>query len=72
MVVWDWAWIATGWHHEVLLGLSHMVLVIWAALITVPGLKRILDEPVWLGVVLNVVWLAAGWPLGAIVMRSPV
>ena len=27
---------------------------------------------VWLGVVLNVVWVAAGWPLSAVVMRSPV
>jgi hypothetical protein len=72
LVAWDWVWILAGWHDEVLLGLSHMVLVIWAAVITVLGLKRILDVPVWLGVVLNVVWVAAGWPLSAIVMRSPV
>ena len=72
LVAWDWVWIAAGWHHEVLLGLSHMVLVIWAAVITVLGLKRILGVPVWLGVALNVVWVAAGWPLGAVVMRSPV
>jgi hypothetical protein len=72
LVVWDWVWIVAGWHSEVLLGLSHMVLVIWAAVITVLGLKRILDVPVWLGVALNVVWVAAGWLLGATVMRSPV
>lgn len=72
LVAWDWVWIAAGWHNEVLLGLSHMVLVIWAAVITVLGLKRILEVPVWLGVVLNVVWVAAGWPLSATVMRSPV
>jgi hypothetical protein len=72
LVVWDWVWILAGWHNEVLLGLSHMVLVIWGLAITVLGLKRILDVPVWLGVVLNVVWVAAGWPLSAVVMRSPV
>ncbi len=72
LVAWDWVWIAAGWHNEVLLGLSHMVLVIWGAVIIVLGLKRILDVPVWLGVVLNVVWVAAGWPLSAVVMRSPV
>ena len=72
LVVWDWVWIVAGWHNEVLLGLSHMVLVIWGLAITVLGLKRILDVPVWLGVVLNVVWVAVGWPLSATVMRSPV
>ena len=72
LVVWDWVWIAAGWHDEVLLGLSHMVLVLWGAAIMVLGLKRILDVPIWLGVVLNVIWMVAGWPLAALVMRSPV
>jgi hypothetical protein len=72
LVVWDWLWIVADWRNAVLLGLSHMALVIWAAAITVLGLKRILGVPVWLGVVLNVVWVVAGWPLAAIVMRAPV
>jgi hypothetical protein len=49
-----------------------MVLVVWGAAITVLGLKRLLGVPVWLGVGLNVVWMAAGWPLAAVVMRAPV
>ena len=40
----DWVWIVAGWHNEVLLGLSHMVLVIWGLAITVLGLKRILED----------------------------
>ena len=72
LVVWDWVWIAAGWHDEVLLGLSHMVLVLWGAAIMVLGLKRILDVPIWLGVVLNVIWMVTGWPLAALVMRAPV
>jgi hypothetical protein len=72
LVPWDWLWVAAGWRDEVLLGLSHMVLAIWAAVITVLGFKRILGVPVWLGIVLNLVWMAGGWPLAALVMRSPV
>jgi hypothetical protein len=72
LVVWDWVWIVVGWESDVLLGISHLVLVIWAIVITASGFHRILGLPVWLAVLLNLLWLVLGEPLGAIFMRAPV
>jgi hypothetical protein len=72
LVIWDWVWILLGWQNEVLLGISHLVLVIWAVVITTTGFKRILGLPVWLGILLNVIWLLLGEPLALIFMRAPV
>jgi hypothetical protein len=72
LVAWDWVWIAMGWQSDVLLGVSHLVLVIWAMAITVVGFRRILGLPIWLAILLNVLWVVLGEPLGAIFMRAPV
>jgi hypothetical protein len=72
LVVWDWVWILMGWQNVILLGLSHLVLVIWAVVIATTGFKRILGLPVWLGIVLNAIWLLLGEPLALIFMRAPV
>jgi hypothetical protein len=72
LVAWDWVWIAIGWQSDVLLGVSHLVLVVWAMVITVTGFRRILGLPAWLAILLNVVWVVLGEPLGAIFMRAPV
>jgi hypothetical protein len=71
LVVWDWIWIAMGWHSYVLLGVSHLVLVIWAMVIMVLGFRRILGLPLWLAIVLNLIYLVLGEPLGALFMRAP-
>lgn len=71
LIAWDWAWVIVGWHDVVLLGVSHLVLVVWAMAITVLGFRRILGLPVWLAIALNVLWLGLGEPLGAIFMRAP-
>ena len=72
LIVWDWVWIVMGWQSDVLLGISHLVLVIWAIVITVVGFRRILGLPTWLAILLNVLWVVLGEPLGAIFMRAPV
>jgi hypothetical protein len=72
LVAWDWVWILMGWHNDVLLGISHLVLVIWAITITTIGFKRILGLPVWLGILLNAIWVLLGEPLALIFMRAPV
>jgi hypothetical protein len=71
LILWDWVWIAMGWHSDVLLGISHLVLVIWAVVITALGFRRILGLPWWLAILLNVLWLVLGEPLAAIFMRAP-
>lgn len=61
-----------GWHNEVLLGISHMLIVLWGLAITVLGLVRLMELSLGLALLLNVVWVALGWPLAALIMRAPV
>ncbi len=72
LVVWDWVFILLGGEDVVFLGISHLVFDLWAILITVRGLERILGVPVWLGVVLNLVWVGLGVPLAILFVRGPV
>lgn len=71
LVVWDWLLILLGWRNVILLGISHLVLDIWAIIIVVAGYKSLLGLPVRLGVILNLVYLALGIALAAIFMRAP-
>lgn len=72
LILWDWLWVLMGWQNVVLLGVSHLVIVLWAVSITTLGCKRIPGVPVWLGVLLNLLWVLLGEPLGAIFMRAPI
>jgi hypothetical protein len=72
IVVWDWLWFLLGWHNDLALGISHLVIDIWAIAITVAGLRTLLGVPVRLGIALNLLWLALGVPLAMIFMRAPV
>lgn len=71
LLVWDWAWIAIGSVDQYFLGLSHLLISLWAVVITVLGLKRILGVPVWLGVVVNCLAVPAALPFAIMFMRSP-
>jgi hypothetical protein len=53
LILWDWLWVLMHWQSVVLLGVSHLIIVVWAVCITALGFKRILGVPVWLGVLLN-------------------
>ena len=72
LVGWDWGWIAVGLDNASWLGVSHLVLDIWGMVIVVLGLKRLLGVPLWLGIVLQVIWIALGLPLAVLLMRAPV
>ncbi|UCD37369.1 MAG: hypothetical protein JSW54_11125 [Fidelibacterota bacterium] len=72
LVVWDWIWFGLGWHSDVVLGISHLVIDVWGIVIIVAGLRILLGVPVKLGIILNLIWLALGVPLAMIFMRSPV
>jgi len=72
LVAWDWLWIALGWGNDIALGLSHLVIDIWAIAIMVAAYRSLLGIPVRLGIVLNVLYLAIYVPLAMIFVRAPV
>jgi hypothetical protein len=71
LVAWDWVWILVGGMDQILLGISHLILDIWYIVLTVTGLRRLLEVPVWLGVVLCLLIIATAMPLAIMFMRSP-
>jgi hypothetical protein len=71
LVVWDWVWIVAGGMTQITLGISHLVIDLWWIAIVTVALKRILGVPVWLGIVLNFLSMAASMPLAIMFMRSP-
>ncbi|MBN1836883.1 MAG: hypothetical protein JW820_13595 [Spirochaetales bacterium] len=72
LVPWDWLWILAGWHDEVLLGISHLVLVTWGIVLGTVYLNRSLEVPVWLAVVLQVASVALAAAISSVVVRAPV
>jgi len=54
------------------LGISHLVIDIWAIVITTIALKRILSVPVWFGLILSIIGIAVSLPLAIMFMRSPI
>ncbi len=72
LVLWDGAWLILGGMNQYTLGISHLVIVIWGIAITTVALKRILNVPVGLGILLNFIGMAVSFPLAIMFMRSPV
>jgi len=71
VLVWDWAWFALGGVNQYFLGISHLVISLWATVIATIGLKRILGVPVWLGALLSLLGIPIALPFGIMFMRSP-
>jgi len=69
--VWDALWLAVGGMNQYSLGISHLVIDLWAIAITTIALRRILDVPVWMGIILNIAAMAVSMPLAIMFMRSP-
>jgi hypothetical protein len=72
LVLWDWGYILLGGRDPVFLGVSHLVLDIWAVVITVIGFRRLLGIPTGLAILLNLLWLLLGLPLAMLFVRAPV
>ena len=72
LIPWDWIWIIFGWNNPVLLGISHIVFAIWSIIIIIIGYRKILQIPLWLAIVLNIIWLSLSVPLSMIFVRPPV
>ncbi|MFO8061096.1 MAG: hypothetical protein R6U70_10645 [Bacillota bacterium] len=71
LILWDWAWFAIGGIDQYVLGTSHLVISLWAVFLLVLGMKRSLDIPVPIGLVLNVCAVALSLPMAMLFMRSP-
>jgi hypothetical protein len=72
LLAWDWLWIVMGGIDQYGLGISHLLIDFWGGVIVVLGLRKILGVPAWLGVMLYVLGIAIGLPLGIMFMRSPI
>lgn len=68
----DWVFIALDWHYPMILGFVHMFVAFWGVAIIITGYKKMLQVPVWLGIVLNIIWILIGWPISMIFTRPPV
>lgn len=71
IVVWDWSWFALGYYDQYFLGITHLLLSIWSVYLSCVGLKRHLDVPVPLGILLSIVGVVAALMLAVPLMRSP-
>ncbi len=72
IILWDALWFTIGGMNQYALGISHLIIDIWAIVIATIALKRILDVPVWLGIVLNIIAIAVSLPFAIMFMRSPI
>jgi len=72
IVVWDGLWMILGGMDQNMLGISHLFIDIWAIVISTVALRRILDVPIWLGILLNLIGMAIAMPFAIMFMRSPV
>jgi len=71
LIPWDWAWFALGVADQYFLGISHLVIDLWAVVIMVVGLRRILSVPPWLSIVLSIITILVQLPMAMMFMRSP-
>jgi len=71
LIPWDWIWFAVGGVGQYFLGISHLVISLWAALLTVLGLRRTLGAPLTLAVPLSLLAIPVGLPVAVMFMRSP-
>jgi hypothetical protein len=72
IILWDGLWLIIGGMNQNTLGISHLVIDIWAIIITTVALKRILSVPAWLGIILSIIGIAVSLPFAIMFMRSPI
>jgi hypothetical protein len=72
LLVWDWAYILLGGRDMNVLGISHLILSLWAWIIVPLGLSRILDTPIWLGLLLQALGVLMHMPVAVVLVRPPV
>jgi hypothetical protein len=71
LIPWDWVWFALDGVDQYFLGISHLVISLWATVIMVVGLRRILSVPIGLGIVLSIISIPVQLPFAMMFIRSP-
>ena len=71
LIPWDWAMYALGLTDQYFLGISHLMISLWAVVIMAVGLRRILSVPLWLSIILSVITIPVALPFAMMFMRSP-
>ncbi len=71
IILWDWSWILLGGMTQYSLGISHLVIDIFWIFLYVTGLKRLLDVPIWLGILLALLTFVIDLPIAYLLMRAP-
>ena len=71
LIPWDWASFALGVADQYFLGISHLIISLWAIAIMAVGLRRILSVPTWLAIVLSLLTIPVQLPMAMMFMRSP-
>lgn len=71
LVPWDWMWFAIGGVDQYFLGISHLVIDLWALMLIALGMKRALGVPYWLGAALGVLASVVPVAIAMVFMRSP-
>jgi hypothetical protein len=71
LVLWDAVWLLVGGMNQYGLGISHLIIDVWAVAITTIALRRTLRVPIWLGILLNIVGMIVSMPFAIMFMRSP-
>jgi len=71
LIPWDWVWYFMGRVNQYFLGISHLVMSLWATVIIVTGMNRLLDVPVRTAIPLSLLAMVVSLPLRIVFMRSP-
>ncbi len=72
LLVWDWIWIAVGGVDQIFLGITHLMIDVWAVVIIVTGMKKLFGTPNWLAILLAIGSILVSLPIAIMFMRSPV
>jgi hypothetical protein len=71
LIPWDWIMYALGLADQYFLGITHLIITLWAVAIMVVGLRKILSVPTWLSIVLSIIVIPIALPFAMMFMRSP-
>jgi hypothetical protein len=71
LIIWDWIWVLLNSDNYILLGISHLIIDIWAIILTTKCLNRIMGIKIGFGIILNIIWIILSLPLAILLMRSP-
>jgi hypothetical protein len=71
LVPWDWAMYFLGVANQYFLGITHLVLSLWATVIMVIGLRKLFSVPIGLSIILSFTLFPVALPFAMMFMRSP-